>query len=264
MTTPSLTVEQAIGQLRLTDEQLRIWRKVTLVLGFRNVGKALSAIAPRKGAVKGIVEAQAADSEPPEEDNRALDGLLDEIVPDDGEEAEDSPKLAEVMAGNGLAYAEMVKPATGTWLIKSTISNFRLPSEMEVRNGMRSWSAKASGAFAVRAYAACPDHSNEYRAFTELVRDGCEKQVGSMVEDILKTCDACKESTRRNARLLAEELVSHMKGPGITYRGKGIWNKPIPRNKAGGLSCPIVGPKYDEYDEDCSRYQEMRDGLAAS
>ena len=63
MTTPSLTVEQAIGQLRLTDEQLRIWRKVTLVLGFRNVGKALSAIAPRKGAVTGKVEAQVADSE---------------------------------------------------------------------------------------------------------------------------------------------------------------------------------------------------------
>jgi len=63
VTTPTLTVEQAIGQLRLTDEQLRIWRKVTLVLGFRNVGKALSAIAPRKGAATGTVAPQVADSE---------------------------------------------------------------------------------------------------------------------------------------------------------------------------------------------------------
>ena len=63
MTTPSLTVEQAIGQLKPTEDFLRTWRKVGMIVGYRNLGRALSAIAPRKGAVKGIVEAQAADSE---------------------------------------------------------------------------------------------------------------------------------------------------------------------------------------------------------
>ena len=62
MTTPSLTVEDAIGQLRphVTEDFLRTWRKVGMIVGYRNLGRALSAIAPRKGAVKGIVGAQAA------------------------------------------------------------------------------------------------------------------------------------------------------------------------------------------------------------
>jgi len=60
MTTPSLTVEQAIGQLRPSDDFLRTWRKVGMIVGYRNLGRALSAIAPRKGAVKGNVGAQAA------------------------------------------------------------------------------------------------------------------------------------------------------------------------------------------------------------
>jgi len=53
MTTPSLTVEDAIGQLRphVTEDFLRTWRKVGMIVGYRNLGRALSAIAPRKGAV---------------------------------------------------------------------------------------------------------------------------------------------------------------------------------------------------------------------
>jgi len=49
MTTQSLTVNDALGQLRpyLSDDFLRAWRKVTLALGYRTVGKALAALSPK-------------------------------------------------------------------------------------------------------------------------------------------------------------------------------------------------------------------------
>ena len=49
MTTQSLTLNEAVGQLRpyLTDDFLRAWRRVTLALGYRTVGKAVAALAPK-------------------------------------------------------------------------------------------------------------------------------------------------------------------------------------------------------------------------
>ena len=65
MTSPTLTLNDAIGQLKplINDDFLRTWRKVGMIVGYRNLGRALSAIAPRKGAVKGNVGAQAAKRE---------------------------------------------------------------------------------------------------------------------------------------------------------------------------------------------------------
>ena len=63
MTSPTLTLNDAIGQLKplINDDFLRTWRKVGMIVGYRNLGRALSAIAPRKGTVKGNVGAQAAE-----------------------------------------------------------------------------------------------------------------------------------------------------------------------------------------------------------
>ena len=79
MTTPSITVEQAIGQLKPTEDFLRTWRKVGMIVGYRNLGRALSAIAPRKGAVKGIVEAQAAKRELTDDELDDLQTLQERI-----------------------------------------------------------------------------------------------------------------------------------------------------------------------------------------
>jgi len=81
MTTPSLTVEDAIGQLRphVTEDFLRTWRKVGMIVGYRNLGRALSAIAPRKGAVKGIVEAQVGKRELTDDELDDLQALQEQL-----------------------------------------------------------------------------------------------------------------------------------------------------------------------------------------
>ena len=79
MTAPSLTVEQAIGQLKPTEDFLRTWRKVGMIVGYRNLGRALSAIAPRKGTVKGNVGAQAAKRELTDDELDDLQALQERV-----------------------------------------------------------------------------------------------------------------------------------------------------------------------------------------
>jgi len=225
MTTPSLTVEQAIGQLRLTDEQLRIWRKVTLVLGFRNVGKALSAIAPRKGAVKGIVEAQVADSEP----------------------------TAVYVAKVEATAAAIEEPEVRAEYIADCTADL-LPNPMT--HLPEWWVRDTSLQISVAAFTPCADHADlayEFRVLLNSVADLPKADrkltlstVSYNIEHHLPQCEACRSATNIIAREEAIRRVDSRKLPGIGYRGGkgfgyGAFNRHLPHNKVGGEIAPNPG-----------------------
>jgi hypothetical protein len=77
-----ITIDDAIEALRphLSPEFLKTYRRVTLALGFRQVGKAIAGLAPRSTATKPVKAALAPSHTLSEADNDYIMGLEAQLV----------------------------------------------------------------------------------------------------------------------------------------------------------------------------------------